>query len=65
LANDSAVKLSQNHLRYVDWTNGGSNPKFLTTNDLPEITRSSAHFARKFDMVLDSYVLDKIDKLIE
>ena len=64
LANDPALKLSQNHLRYVDWSNGGSNPKFLTNNDLPKITRSSAHFARKFDMGLDSYVLDKIDKLI-
>lgn len=64
LANASDLKLSQDYLRYVDWTLGGSNPKILTMDDLPLIERSNAHFARKFDESVDTIILDKLDCMV-
>jgi hypothetical protein len=64
LANTPELKLSQNYRRYVDWTRGGSNPKVLTMEDLPKLTSSEAHFARKFDDRVDGEVLNQLDKLI-
>ncbi|MEO5713799.1 MAG: beta-1,6-N-acetylglucosaminyltransferase [Luteolibacter sp.] len=64
LGNAPDLKLSQNYLRYVDWTGGGSNPKVLTKEDLPFLIRSKAHFARKFDEAVNSSVLDELDQLI-
>jgi hypothetical protein len=63
LANDPALRLSQDFLRYVDWSKGGSHPKVLTREDLPKIEASSAHFARKFSDEEHSPVLDELDKL--
>ena len=64
LANAPDLKLSQNYLRYVDWTRGGSNPKVLTMEDLPKLAKSGSHFARKFDESVDATILDELDKLI-
>lgn len=61
LANDASLKLSQNNLRYVDWTQGGSNPKILALADLPHLQASPAHFARKFDGVAQLEILDALD----
>jgi hypothetical protein len=65
LANAPNLKLSQNHFRYVDWTERLSNPKILRTQDLPKLIESGAHFARKFDDNIGSGILNEIDKLIE
>lgn len=64
LANSPDLKLSQNFLRYIDWTENLSNPKILTFEDLPRLMESSAHFARKFDERVDSAILDKVDNFI-
>ncbi len=64
LANAPDLKLSQNYLRYVDWTTRASNPKILTKEDLPLLAQSKAHFARKFDSAVDATVLDELDRLI-
>lgn len=64
LANDPKLTLSQNFLRYVDWTRGTSNPRLLTAKDLPHLARSGAHFARKFTDHGDTRVLDIIDEMI-
>jgi hypothetical protein len=40
LANAPDLKLSQNYLRYVDWTGRKSNPKILTMADLPRLRNS-------------------------
>jgi hypothetical protein len=64
LANAPNLKLSQNYLRYVDWTRRGSNPKVLTIDDLPKLKTSDAHFARKFNVKVDAAILDELDKLI-
>lgn len=64
LGNAPDLTLSQNFLRYVDWTRGGSNPKVLTMEDLPWLLNSGAHFARKFDEAVDAVVLDELDRVI-
>ena len=63
LANAPDLRLSQNCLRYVDWTRGGSNPKVLTMDDLPKLKGTKAHFARKFDESTDTRILDELDAI--
>ncbi len=50
-----------NNFRYIDWSGGESHPKILTSEDYPELTISNCFFARKFDLTVDSAILDKID----
>jgi hypothetical protein len=57
-------KVINNNLRYIDWSQGGPNPKLLTANDLAKLKASKAFFARKFDIRQDSLILDKLDEMI-
>ncbi|OLY91854.1 Core-2/I-Branching enzyme [Cnuella takakiae] len=60
--NSPFAKLTlNNNLRYIDWSEGGSNPKILGMKDLPSIKRSDNFFARKFDILIDEKVLTAID----
>jgi len=52
------------NLYYVDWSNGGSNPKTFTTDDLEAIRRSDKLLARKFDIRVDTQILDLLDESI-
>jgi len=63
LANAKDLKLSQNYLRYIDWTQGGSNPKILSRDDLPRLVKSKSHFARKFDEAVDNVILNELDHI--
>lgn len=49
-----------NNLRYIDWSEGGKNPKVLTINDFGKMMDSGNYFARKFNE--NDAVLDLIDK---
>lgn len=49
-------------INYIDWTGGGSNPKILTKQDFKSITLSGKLFARKFDLHVDTTILDMLDK---
>ena len=51
--------------RYIDWSKGGSNPKILTDEDFDKITSSNKLFARKFDIKVDTKILDRIDASID
>ena len=51
-----------NNFRYIDWSAGGGHPKTLLMEDLANIKNSKMLFARKFDIKLDSDVLDELDK---
>lgn len=63
LMNSERIKVQQGSLRYVEWVEGASNPKWLGMEDLPKLLESNDHFARKFDMRRDSEVLDKLDEI--
>lgn len=63
LANAPHLRLDNHACRFADWSAGGPHPKILTTDDLPNIIASRAYFARKFDLAVDSAVLDELDRL--
>ncbi|MDF5707442.1 MAG: beta-1,6-N-acetylglucosaminyltransferase [Nostoc sp. S4] len=63
LANAPHLKLKNDRRRYIDWSTGGPHPKVLLMEDLPNLMASSAHFARKFDINIDSNVLDELDRI--
>lgn len=50
------------NLRYIEWPEGSAHPKYLGINDLGAIINSKMIFARKFDITLDSVILDELDK---
>jgi len=56
-------KVVNNNFRFIKWlkAKGNGNPCLLTRKDFPEIMNSQMHFARKFDMDIDAYILDMID----
>jgi hypothetical protein len=55
-------KTVNNNLRYIDWSEGGANPKILQIKDLLSLKSSKTFFARKFDILIDKDVLSVIDK---
>jgi hypothetical protein len=62
LLNSGRFRLSNDCKRYFDFSQSRFNhPRTLTSADLHSITASGAHFARKFDMTVDSAVLDLLD----
>ncbi len=48
-------------LRYIDWSGGGVSPKTFTMADAVALLQSGKLYARKFDLQIDSAVLDAID----
>lgn len=51
-------------LHYMEWVKNSSHARVLTINDLNVITSGSKLFARKFDIDLDSKILDELDKML-
>lgn len=52
---------TNNNLRFIDWKSPGPKPKLLTGEDLNRLMPSEYHFARKFDLLVDSTVIDLIE----
>lgn len=55
------TRICNNNLRYIDWSEGESNPKVLSKVDFNLLLSSNKLFARKFDTNLDEQVLDMLD----
>ncbi|AEV34326.1 putative N-acetylglucosaminyltransferase [Owenweeksia hongkongensis DSM 17368] len=55
-------KVEPTDLKLVDWTTGPEMPLIWKEEHISRIINSEALFARKFDMDIDSKVLDQIDK---
>ena len=54
------------NLRLMKWAPGNTSPNLLKIDDLDLIMNSGSFFARKFDVDLDSMILDRIDqRLVE
>ena len=65
LCNQPDLIISNDNLRYVDWSRGGWHPKTLGMEDIPCILASGAHFARKFDLAMGAEVFDAIDAAVD
>ena len=57
-------RIINDNYRYIDWSDGGANPKVLTVDDVPKMAQSHELFARKFDTARDAEVLDLIDRTL-
>jgi len=65
LLNSKKFHLYNSNFRYTDFINSRhGHPHILTSKDYPLITKDNIHFARKFDMNVDSTILDKLDERI-
>ncbi|HEY0679382.1 MAG TPA: beta-1,6-N-acetylglucosaminyltransferase [Chitinophagaceae bacterium] len=49
--------------RYLDWSQGGSNPKILTIKDFDILSTTDKLLARKFDIKIDTKILDLLDEM--
>jgi hypothetical protein len=49
--------------RYLDWSQGGPNPKILTVQDFEALKKTDKLLARKFDIKIDTTILDMLDEI--
>ena len=54
-------KIIDSDLTYTDWLPNSPSPKILNRADIKDVISSSCWFARKFDAMIDSDVLDLLD----
>jgi Core-2/I-Branching enzyme len=64
LNSEHAGSIVNDHRLYLEWR-GGSSPATFTLDDFDRIIASDALFARKFDVGVDSDVLDALDAHID
>ena len=63
LRNATGLSFAPGDARCIHWTQGEAHPEVLTAADLDGMVASGAHFGRKFDELVDSSVLDRLDVL--
>ncbi|GMO20197.1 MAG: beta-1,6-N-acetylglucosaminyltransferase [Treponemataceae bacterium] len=56
----AGLDVENNCLRYIDWENGPEYPRTLRMDDYEKIMQSNGLFARKFDVTVDTKIVDKI-----
>src|SRR5262249_8405926 len=56
-----APSVVNDDLRFEKWGEDSDHPETPTVDDLAEIMRSEALFAKKFDATVDGEVMDRID----
>jgi hypothetical protein len=61
LANAPQLNLKNDNYRHVIWPPRSAHPKTMVMEDLPRLLSSSAHFARKFNIEIDSDIFDQLD----
>lgn len=54
------VHLTNNHLRYIDWSENKANPKVLTEADFKKVIQSHCIFARKLEKGVSETLKNKI-----
>lgn len=57
-------KVINGPLWYMEWDGSSKHPRTLTIMDYNKIVSSGLYFARKFDMLKDDLILDKLDGII-
>lgn len=56
--------IADGNLRYIDWAEGGANPKILRMEDLDLILNSDCFLARKFDNLIDPQIIKSLTQII-
>lgn len=65
LINSGLFNLCNDYKRYIYWSsNKDDRPRTLTSEDYVSLFKDNIHFARKFDIALDSRILDLLDERI-
>ena len=65
LVNSKKFNLCNSNYRYTDFAGSRhGHPNILTSKHFPALTQDSIHFARKFDINVDSTILDRLDSRI-
>ena len=54
-------RVINDNLRHIDWSFGGAHPKVFAKKDLSDLVNTNKYFARKFDITVDTEILDLID----
>lgn len=57
-------RIVNDNLRYIDWSEGKTNPKTFTLNDLEALAQTPALFARKFAADPHNPLLDRMDQTL-
>jgi hypothetical protein len=65
LLNTPDLSASLDNRRYIVWARDAAHPKLLQLEDLDGMLASGQHFARKFDLEVDSTVLDELDRRLD
>jgi hypothetical protein len=65
LLNTPDLPASLDNRRYIVWARDAAHPKLLRLEDLDGMLASAQHFARKFDLEVDSTVLDELDRRLD
>jgi hypothetical protein len=63
LKNTMGLTFAPDNARFIRWGQRIAGPDLLTADDLDVMVASGAWFARKFDELVDSSVLDHLDML--
>jgi hypothetical protein len=64
ICNAPGIHVERTALHFVRWSRPQSgHPDILGIGDLPELSATPAFFARKFDLAIDSDILDRLDEL--
>jgi hypothetical protein len=64
LCNAKKLKICNDNRRFILWARASPHPKTLTLLDLNAMAQSGKDFGRKFDIKVDSAVLDALDRRI-
>jgi hypothetical protein len=65
LYNSPRLRVEPRDLHYVRWTQPTTgHPDIFTVNDLPELLSVPEYFARKFDVAVDTNILDRLDEVL-
>lgn len=51
-----------NNFRYIDWSDRKAHPKILKSDDFSKITNTDNFFARKFDINIDTKIIDLFEE---
>jgi len=65
LCNAKELKICNDHRRFIVWEDTKSHPNTLTIHDLDDMIMSGKDWGRKFDMTVDTAVLDALDRIVQ